>query len=89
MLLFVKTHSQYFENTVPSHDYLTKSKQLYTLDRHKTISYERGLSYSAKKFYNNLPQNIKDIKVFISYKRTVKNYLQSKCIYCNNDFFSG
>ena len=89
VLLFVRTHNQYFENTMPSHDYSTRNKQLYVLNKHKTTSYERGLSYKAKKFYNNLPQNIKDIELFTSYKKAVKTYLQSKCIYSINDFFSG
>jgi hypothetical protein len=61
-LIFLKKYPQYFEHSKFNHQYNTRNKDLFSLGKHKTVAYEKGLLYSAESFYNILPEEIRYVK---------------------------
>lgn len=88
VLLFARKNPHYFEHCKKQHPYHTRHKDLFVYESHNSAKYERGLLYSAEQFYNNLPEDIRQIMELHSYKISLKSYLLSLDIYSINDYFN-
>lgn len=85
-LLFLKKNPHYFENNIKTHKYETRHKDLYDVDCHNTTAKERGLHYSAIKFYNNLPKCLREENNINKFKKELKILLLEKNVYSVQDF---
>lgn len=69
------------------HNYETRRKNKYLLQKPKLNVYKKGPIYAGSKFYNTLPENLqgKDDK---SFKFKLKKCLLDKCYYSINEFLT-
>jgi hypothetical protein len=86
-LLFLKKNPQYFETSVISHNYNTRHKDLLNVDKHRTTAKEKGLHYSAIKFYNHLPKHLRDEQDINKFKLKLRTLLLDSKVYSIKDFF--
>jgi hypothetical protein len=85
-LIFLKKNPQYFYNNVKTHLYTTRYKDLYDVECHRTTARERGLKYSAIKFFNKLPKSLRDQNNLNKFKTELKCMLLKKNVYSIQDY---
>ena len=67
------------------HNYSTRHGQSLEVPRHSTALFERKPSYRAIFYYNKIPEEIKN-KSLEGFKKDLKVYLLSKCLYSCTEF---
>jgi Reverse transcriptase (RNA-dependent DNA polymerase) len=86
-VIFLKQNPQYFLGNTKTHRYDTRNKGLYDVECHRTTAREKGLHYSAIKFFNNLPQSLRDENNVNKLKQKLKSLLLNKKVYSLKDFY--
>lgn len=69
------------------HNHNTRQAQDYTIPVHRTTLYEKKPSYAGIKFFNKLPEHLKDNNPR-TVKRTLRSWLQDHAFYTLDEFFS-
>ena len=83
--IFIKKNPHYLAESVQTHSYATRNKNLYTPFKHRTTAYEKGPLYSGQKFFNSLPDYLKNEVSVFSFKRLLKKVLFERKIYSINE----
>lgn len=68
------------------HTYDTRGRESYRIGRHRTVAYERLPSQAGVRFYNSLPNCIKNVTTPQVFKTKLKNALISKSFYSVVEF---
>ena len=87
VLCFAFKNKSLFTTCGDNHNYETRNRDRLLPEKHSTALYQKSLHYNACKFFNALPQVIKDVKNVHTYKRNVKQLLFEKNCYCLSDYF--
>lgn len=74
-LVFNFKHKDKYIKQQISHSYGTRCVNNYNFPIHRLSMYEKGPFYSSMKFFNILPEKIKNIKTFKYFKREIFNFL--------------
>lgn len=89
VLIFLKKNPIVFKDNKFSHEYETRHKDLFQLEKHRTADgYEKGMFYAAQKYHNLLPKNIQDISDAKLFKREIKTLLLKYDVYKIDDFIN-
>ena len=75
----------YLAESVQTHSYATRNKNLYKPFKHRTAAYEKGPLYSGQKFFNSFPDYLKNEDSLFSFKRLLKKLLFERNIYSMNE----
>ncbi len=59
----------------------TRNSNILLYPSHKSSKYQCSPYYMSCKFYNHLPDDVRNIKEFNTFKLAVRNLLLSKCLY--------
>lgn len=68
------------------HNYNTRNKNNFAIESHRTTLFTKQPSYAGKHFYNNIPQNIKNINDFKTFRNTLKEFLLDNPLYSIEEF---
>ena len=71
--------SQYFVHNYNIHNYNTRSQHDFHLQRLRTSKGQRIIKYKVSRLWNDLPDNLKEIKSLNLFKRDLKNILLINC----------
>lgn len=85
-LLFLFRNKSKFECFKVNHSYATRTLN-YSYPIHNLTKVEKGPSYSAIKFFNKIPNNLKTIDSYKSFKICITEYLISIEPYSISEFF--
>lgn len=69
-----------------SHNYNTRNKINFSLPQHHLTVYEKQASYTGPKYYNILPDNLKEIWEERNFKRKLQDWLLQKTFYTLEEF---
>lgn len=70
-LLFVWKYRHYFKSSKFSHDYSTRHKSNYIFPVHRLSYTEHFAGYTCLRFYNHLPDDIKNVSIINDYKKLI------------------
>lgn len=84
--LFFKLNARLLEHCKFDHSYETRNRNDYFIPLHGTSAYEHSPIYSGIKIYNKLPQQIKEIKNYNTFKRKLNVFLINKCYYSVEEY---
>lgn len=85
-LVFLYKNKSYFTSYRAGHHYQTRD-DLYQYPRHTLTLYEKGPHYQCMKFYNALPQILRNITHFSNFKHSLKIFLIEAEPYNINEFY--
>lgn len=75
-VLFLKKHADIFEDSLIDHVYDTRNNIVsYRYPQHRLSLKEKGTYYSCLKFYNLLPNSVRDIPTLVEFKQSLFEYL--------------
>lgn len=86
ILLFVKQNMDKFVTNNSYHSYNTRKGANLCLPNHKLSIYEHNPTYLGIKLFNKLPENIKVLNNFRSFKSSVKQFLITNCFYSVDEY---
>ena len=84
LILYIRRNMQDFNNVDHEHD--TRSKNVLRTQQNRTVLFEQDVTYKGTTFYNMLPLCIKSVKNYNSFKKTLKLFIVSKCIYSIKEY---
>ena len=87
ILLFTFKHKDLFSEYHHQHNYVTRFKSDYCYPIHRLSLTETGVKYTCLKFFNKLPEEIKDIKALSLFKSQIFKLLCQLEPYCINDYY--
>lgn len=85
-LLLTKQKHSSLEKVNDNHSYPTRNGNILKTKQHRTSIYEKSASYTGIKLFNRLPENLKLIKNFNTFKFKLKKFLADKCFYSVDEF---
>lgn len=88
-LCFTKKNFKLFQMRAETHVYNTRYGELLSIPRHSTTRYEHSPFYSCILLYNRLPNEIRNIVNYNSFKNKVKELLISNSFYSIKDYLHG
>ena len=83
--ILMKKNPQYLVDSVQTHGHDTRHKNIYTPFKHRTSAYEKGPLYSGQKYFNCLPEHLKNMNSLPLFKTYLKKLLFEKKIYSINE----
>ena len=84
---FVFKHKYLFQRNQINHEHSTRFRNTLIPDQHATAFYQKGPMYNGCKFFNFLPNTIKQSGNINSFKRNIKKFLIEKNCYSLEEFF--
>ena len=89
LVCFVYKNPDYFRCNVSvgDHSMATRHGDDFVVPRHSTALFERGPYYMGVKVFNKLPHNIKILKPYERFKRTIKSFFNSHPFYSLQEYF--
>ncbi len=88
VLLHIKLNYNHLELVGNTHDYLTRGRNDIKMPLHKLKFFEKKPTVIGIKFYNHLPQSIKNEINFYKFKKALKYYMLTKPLYSIEEFFT-
>lgn len=87
-VIYVFKNKTNFEEVGQYHSYRTRHGRKLLIPAHKTSTYEKSPAYNFIKIFDALPQNLKDVKTFSSFKKQTKSFFLEKAFYTVQEFLS-
>ena len=87
VLLFVKNNEDIFQKNSDSHECNTRYKQNFSIPKHNTVAYGKGLHNQGIIMYNKLPNEVKNMPLK-SFKKCITNLLVNKCFSSVQEYMS-
>lgn len=87
VIIFHFKNKHLFAINVSNHEYSTRGRSNYNYPKHRLSLTENNLFYTCMKYYNNLPEYLKLIDVFSSFRRNLFNFLCELEPYNLEDYF--
>lgn len=84
---FVFKNKNIFQRNQINHDHSTRFKNTLSPDQHVTALYQKGPMYNGCKFFNFLPDAIKQARNIYMFKKNIKKLLIEKNCYSLEEFF--
>ena len=72
-----KSQLDYISVLLPQHNYPTRTRLIFNVPPHTLAIYQHSLSYTGPKLWNSIPEQIKQKPSLPSFKKHLKNYLQT------------
>lgn len=85
LLKFVKMNRTFFRSSEPDHHYYTRGKNQYQYPIHRLTAFEKGPYYMGLRFFNQIPDGLKNEKLSI-FTKQLSIVLAESCIYKVEDF---
>ncbi len=86
LLCYAKLNYAKFNGNSDFHTYNTRNKDNLRIQHYHYASSQKNWRYTATRFYNFLPANIKQLEL-ASFKLKIKNILKVECLYKIENFF--
>lgn len=87
-VIYVFNNKANFEEVGQCHSYGTRHGSKLLIPAHKTTTYKKSPAYNFTKIFDTLPQNLKNIKNFSSFKKQTKSFFVEKAFYSVQEFLS-
>src|SRR6266404_8099041 len=71
----VYLHEKFEKLKLPSHSHDTRSKNLFVMPKHSTKQFENSFTYLSRKIWNEIPEEIRNIKSSNCFKVNFREYL--------------
>ena len=87
LIMFIRKNLASLSKLGENHSYQTRNKNKIANVPHKLKFLEKKPSYAGIKYYNSIPNTIKDITDITIFKRKLRKYLIDRPFYSLNEFF--